>query len=141
MSFKWKFDDFFIHFDKKTKGEKSFLFKVYTKVECYQKKNLGFSIWVCVFGFNWCNGLIIYYTCSAILYVLNFRIFQYYSLFTYFQAVVSALLAVLYIEKNQNKYVIFESSKMWHIQNRRTYAGASLEVRQPSICLRQILRL
>ena len=35
---KWRFDDFFIHFDKgdkKTEGEKSFIFKVYTKVECY----------------------------------------------------------------------------------------------------------
>ena len=42
LSFKWKFDDFFIHFDrgdKKTKGEKKvFSFKVYTKVECYLKK-------------------------------------------------------------------------------------------------------
>ena len=46
------------------------------------------------------------------LVVLNFRIFEYYIIFIYFQAVVSALLAVLYIEKNQNKYVIFESSKM-----------------------------
>ena len=38
LSLKWKFDDFFIHFDrgyKKTKGEKKFLFKVYTKVECF----------------------------------------------------------------------------------------------------------
>ena len=39
LSFKWKFDGFFIHFDrgdKKTEGEKkSFLFKVYNKVERY----------------------------------------------------------------------------------------------------------
>ena len=32
--------------DKKTKGEKKVSFKVYTKVECYQKK-----IWVLVFSF------------------------------------------------------------------------------------------
>ena len=49
MSCKWKFDNFFIHFDrgdKKTEREKKvFSFKVYTKVECYWKKN-------CVFVFS-----------------------------------------------------------------------------------------
>ena len=50
---------FFIHFDrgdKKTKGEKKvFSFKVYTKVEYYEKNNLGFSIWDYVFGFSLSN--------------------------------------------------------------------------------------
>ena len=32
---------------------------MYTKVECYKKKNLGFSIWIYLFGFSRCNGLII----------------------------------------------------------------------------------
>ena len=44
LSFRWKFDDFFIHFDrgdKKTEGKKVFSFRVYTKVEFYEKK-MGF---------------------------------------------------------------------------------------------------
>ena len=59
-------------------------------------------------------------------FVLNFRLSEYYVVFIYFQAAVSALLAVsvLYVEKNQNKYyVIFENSTnikllyLWHTQD------------------------
>ena len=60
--FKWKFDDFFIHFDrghKKIKGEKIFFsLKCIWKSNVIKKKNLGFSIWIYVFGFSGCNGLI-----------------------------------------------------------------------------------
>ena len=48
MSFKWKFDDFLYTLTgatRKQKEKKVFSFKVYTKVECYEKK-----IWDLVFG-------------------------------------------------------------------------------------------
>ena len=62
MLFKWKFDNFFIHFDKKTKGEKKvFSLKYIQKSNVIKKKNLGFSIWIYVFGFSRCNELIIYF--------------------------------------------------------------------------------
>ena len=52
---------FFIHFegggDKKTEGEKCFLLKSVYKSRMLLKKEFGF--WIYVFGFSWCNGLII----------------------------------------------------------------------------------
>ena len=47
------------------------------------------------------------------------RIVEYYVIFIYFQAAVSALLAVsgLYVEKNQNNYyVIFDNSTQYTYQ-------------------------
>ena len=52
------------------------------------------------------------------------RIFEYYVIFIYFQAAVSALLSVsvLYVEKNQNKYyIIFENLTIRHIPNSFSY--------------------
>ena len=60
LSFKWKFDDFFIQFDrgdKKTEGEKKF-----SLLKCIQKSNvIKENIWVLVFSFSGCNGLITYH--------------------------------------------------------------------------------
>ena len=41
-----------IHFDKKTKGKKSFFLRCIQKSNVIKKKNLGFSIWIYVFGFS-----------------------------------------------------------------------------------------
>ena len=44
---------------RKQKEKKSFLFESVYKSRMLLKKNLGFRIWIYVFGFNQCNGLII----------------------------------------------------------------------------------
>ena len=51
------------------------------------------------------NVLSVYYIRAVIWYVSNCRIFEYYLIFIYFQAAVSALLAVsvLYVDKPKNR--------------------------------------
>ena len=55
--------------------------------------------------------------CHKKSYLISVEFSKYYVIFIYFQAAVSALLAVsvLYIEKNQNKYyVIFRNFEKLH---------------------------
>ena len=43
---------------RKQKEKKVFSLRCIQKSNVIKKKNLGFSIWIYVFGFSWCNGLI-----------------------------------------------------------------------------------